>query len=67
MDKIKALPEKTAFIIGIILSVSSSLLFFPIGNWIMFVLGAICCILGILFILHAANKRQARIGKNHKD
>lgn len=62
IDKIKAVPEKKALAIGFILIFFSSL-FFPYTNWIAMVIGGLSGFFAVFFILSAADKRQARIGK----
>jgi len=69
LDKIKDLPEKVAFAIGLtLLLVSGSLLFllsllFQIGNWATWILGGIIWFIASLFIASAADKRHSRLDK----
>jgi hypothetical protein len=69
LDKIKALPEKVAFAIGLTLILGSGLLLFllsllfPIGNWTTMILGGIIWGIAFLFIASAADKRNSRINK----
>lgn len=69
LDKMKALPEKVTFAIGLtLLLVSGLLLFllsllFPIGNWATMIVGSIICGIAFLFIVSAADKRHSRIDK----
>ncbi|WOD65266.1 hypothetical protein NQZ71_25595 (plasmid) [Niallia taxi] len=65
LDKIKSLPAKLAFSIGLTLIIGSPLLLFlfsslfSIGTWtIMIVQGIIFCI-ALLFIVSAADKRHS--------
>lgn len=66
LAKIKALPEKTAFLIGIsIIIISPIFLFFvsfltPIGNWPIMIMQAIIWGFATLFILSASDKRHSR-------
>jgi di/tricarboxylate transporter len=65
--KIKALPEKKAFMIGISIIVISPLLLFlfsllfPIGNWITIIIQGIIWGIATLFVLSAADKRHSRV------
>ncbi|WP_099361427.1 hypothetical protein [Fredinandcohnia onubensis] len=65
--KIKALPEKKAFRIGISIIVISPLLLFlfsllfPIGNWITIIIQGIIWGIATLFVLSAADKRHSRV------
>lgn len=69
IDKIKAIPEKKAFVIGLaLLSVSPILFFlmsylFPLDIWLTMIIEGIVCFIAFTFILSAADKRHARIGK----
>ena len=69
LDKIKALPEKVAFVIGLTLILTVGLLLFlysllfPIGIWTALIIEGIVFGIAILFILSAADKRHLRIGK----
>jgi di/tricarboxylate transporter len=65
--KIKALPEKKAFMIGMSIIVISPLLLFlfslllPIGNWITIIIQGIIWGIATLFVLSAADKRHSRV------
>nr|WP_309098713.1 hypothetical protein [Fredinandcohnia onubensis] len=65
--KIKALPEKKAFMIGISIIVISPLLLFlfsllvPIGNWMTMIIQGIIWGIATLFVLSAADKRDSRV------
>ena len=69
LDKLKALPEKVAFAIGLTLILTIGLLLFlysllfPIGIWTAMIIEGIVFGIAILFILSAADKRHSRIGK----
>ena len=69
LGKIKALPGKVAFAIGIslILTINVFLwlysLLFPIGIWVASIIEGIVFGIAMLFLLSAADKRHARIGK----
>ncbi|WP_066050841.1 hypothetical protein [Robertmurraya korlensis] len=69
MDKIKALPEKMSFTIGLTLVVGSGVLlfllslFFPIGNWTTMIVAGIIFGIAFLFIANAADKRHSRTDK----
>jgi hypothetical protein len=69
LDRIKALPEKVAFAIGLTLILGSGLLLFllsllfPIGNWTTMIVGGIILGIAFLFIASAADKRNSRINK----
>ena len=69
LAKLKALPEKVAFSIGLTLILSIGLLLFlysllfPIGIWTAMIIEGIVFGIAILFILSAADKRHSRIGK----
>ena len=69
LDKLKALPEKVAFAIGLTLILTIGLLLFlysllfPIGIWTAMIIEGIVIGIAILFILSAADKRHSRIGK----
>ncbi|MFS0862034.1 hypothetical protein [Fredinandcohnia sp. 179-A 10B2 NHS] len=68
--KIKALPEKKAFFIGLSLLLFSPLLLFllslsfPIDNWMTMIIQAFIWGFASLFVLSAADKRHSRIKKN---
>lgn len=65
--KIKALPEKKAFMIGMSIIVISPLLLFlfsllvPIGNWMTMIIQAIIWGIATLFVLSAADKKHSRL------
>ncbi len=65
--KIKALPEKKAFMIGMSIIVISPLLLFllslltPIGNVITIIIQGIVWGIATLFVLSAADKRHSRV------
>ena len=69
VDKIKALPEKVAFAIGLTLILTVGLLLFlysllfPIGIWTAMIIEGIVFGIATLFILSAADNRHSRIGK----
>lgn len=69
LDKLKALPEKVAFAIGLTLILTIPLLLFlysllfPIGIWTAMIIEGIVFGIAILFVLSAADKRHSRIGK----
>ena len=69
LDRIKVLPEKVAFAIGLTLILGSGLLLFllsllfPIGNWTTMIVGGIIWGIAFLFIASAADKRNSRINK----
>jgi hypothetical protein len=69
LDRIKALPVKVAFAIGLTLILGSGLLLFllsllfPIGNWTTMIVGGIIWGIAFLFIVSAADKRNSRINK----
>ncbi|MDR4889797.1 hypothetical protein RGU12_20085 [Fredinandcohnia sp. QZ13] len=66
LTKIKALPEKKAFLIGFSLIIISPILlllftlFFNIGNWIITIIQGIIWCFAFLFIVSAAYKRHSR-------
>ena len=65
--KIKALPEKKAFMLGISIIVISPILLFlfsllvPISNWMMIIIQAIIWGIATIFVLSAADKRHSRV------
>ncbi|WP_338472416.1 hypothetical protein R4Z10_06625 [Niallia sp. XMNu-256] len=67
--KMKALPEKVAFIIGLSLILGSGLLLFllslvfSIDNWITMAVGGMIWGIAFIFIAIAADKRHSRIDK----
>ncbi len=67
--KLKALPEKVAFGIGLTLILGIGLLlflyslFFPIDIWTTLFIEGIVFGIAMLFVLSAADKRHSRIGK----
>jgi TM2 domain-containing membrane protein YozV len=69
LDKMKALPEKAAFAIGLTLLLGSGLLLFllsllfPVDNWTTIIVGGIIWGIAFLFIASAADKRHSRMGK----
>lgn len=69
LDKIKALPEKVAFAIGLSLILTIGVLLFlysilfRIGIWTVMIIEGIVFGIATLFILSAADKRHSRIGK----
>ncbi|MGM0829200.1 MAG: hypothetical protein ACQEU4_13350 [Bacillota bacterium] len=69
VDKIKAIPEKVAFIIGLALLLFSPLclffmsFLFPLGNGTKIIIGSVVYSFAILLILSAADQRHSRIGK----
>ena len=69
IDKIKAIPEKAAFTIGLslILFVPLFLFFisllFPLGYWTEMIINLVAIFFSTLFVLSAADKRHSRIGK----
>jgi hypothetical protein len=69
LGKIKALPEKVAFTIGLALILFSPLclffmsLLFPLGNGTKMIIGSVVYFFAILLILSAADQRHSRIGK----
>jgi uncharacterized membrane protein SirB2 len=70
LAKIKALPEKVAFAVGLTLLLVSGFLlyllqlFFHIGNWFTIIAGGIIWFIAFLFIASAADKRHTRIEKS---
>ena len=66
VDKIKALPEKVAFAIGLTLILTVGLLLFlysllfPIGIWTAMIIEGIVFGIATLFILSAAYNRHSR-------
>ncbi|MFI8575374.1 hypothetical protein ACIGEL_06640 [Rossellomorea aquimaris] len=69
LGKIKALPEKVAFTIGLSLILFSPFciflmsFLFPLGNGTKMIIGSVVYSFAILLILSAADKRHSRIGK----
>lgn len=69
LEKIKSVPEKQAFAIGLTLILLSPILLFLMSYMFQMsiftkvIIEAIVCFFAILFILSAADKRQLRIGK----
>ncbi|MCA1318414.1 hypothetical protein LC085_00705 [Bacillus tianshenii] len=69
LEKIKAVPEKAAFTIGLSLILFVPLflflvsVLFPLENWTKVIISIIAIFLSTLFILSAADKRHSRIGK----
>jgi len=68
-DKIKAVPEKKSFFIGMTLILITPLLslllvdLFLLPNWIMISVGVFINFFSISFILNAADKRHPRLDK----
>lgn len=68
LDKMKSIPEKVAFVIGLTLILISPIflflmsLLFPFGIWTSIFIEVMVCFFAIIFILSAADKRQSRIG-----
>lgn len=62
IKKIKELPEKVAFGIGLTLILLSGFLF-SLENWNAMVVRGVFFSVAILFILSAADKRHSRIDK----
>jgi hypothetical protein len=66
IDKIKAIPEKAAFIIGLALILFSPLFIFfmsfliPLGNSTKMIIGSVVYFFAILLILSAADKRHSK-------
>ncbi|MGM0866617.1 MAG: hypothetical protein ACQEWF_18240 [Bacillota bacterium] len=69
LNKIKAIPEKVAFTIGLSLILFSPLclflvsFLFPLGNGTKMIIGSVVYFFAILLILSAADQRHSRIGK----
>jgi hypothetical protein len=69
LNKIKAIPEKVAFTIGLALILFNPLcifflsLLFPLGNGTKMIIGSVVYFFAILLILSAADQRHSRIGK----
>jgi hypothetical protein len=69
LDKIKALPEKVSFAIGLTLILGSGVLLFllsslfQIGNWATMIVGSIIFGVAFLFIVNASDKRHSSIDK----
>lgn len=67
IDKIKALPEKKAFMLGISIIIISPILLFlfsllvPISNWMTMIVQAIIWGIATIFVLSAADKRHSRV------
>ena len=65
--KIKALPEKTAFMIGLSIIIISPIFLFlvslmiPIANWTIIIIQVVIWGFAFLFVLSAADKRHTRI------
>jgi hypothetical protein len=66
LDKIRELPEKLAFTIGLSLLFISPILwlFNSLDYWMTIVVQGIVGFVSVLFILSAADKRHSRKGKN---
>jgi accessory gene regulator protein AgrB len=69
LDKIKALPEKVSFSIGLTLLLFSGILLFlfsvlfPISIWTTIIIQGIVWLFAFLFIQSAAEKRHSRSNK----
>jgi hypothetical protein len=69
LGKIKAIPEKVAFTIGLAFILFSPFclffmsLLFPLGNGTKIIIGSVVYFFAILLILSAADQRHSRIGK----
>ena len=69
LGKIKALPERFAFAVGLTLILLSPILLLlmsfliPLSNWLMMNIEGGVLLFAFLFILSAADKRHSRIGK----
>lgn len=69
LNKMKVMPEKVAFAIGLTLILGSGLLLFllsllfPIGNGTKMIVGGIIWGIAFLFIVSAADKRNSHINK----
>lgn len=69
LNRIKDLPEKVAFTIGLSLILLVPLflflmsLLFPVGYWTEMIISLVAIILSTFFVLSAADKRHSRIGK----
>ncbi|KAA0560445.1 hypothetical protein ACQCWA_11805 [Rossellomorea aquimaris] len=69
LNKIKVIPEKMAFTIGLALILFSPLciffmsFLFPLGNGTKMIIGSVVYFFAILLILSAADQRHSRIGK----
>ncbi|OIJ20704.1 hypothetical protein BKP45_08660 [Anaerobacillus alkalidiazotrophicus] len=66
LDKIKALPEKLAFAIGISLILFSPIVLFLLsfGKWTATIQAIVWGIIATLFILSAADKRHSHKNRN---
>jgi hypothetical protein len=66
LNKIRQLPEKTAFTIGLSLLFISPvvMLFSSLGYWMTIVVQGLVGFVSVLFILSAADKRHSRKRKN---
>ena len=66
IDKIKALPERMAFVIGLSLTLLSPIVLYllPIDDWTTMLMQAMIWGVAILFIVSAADKRHSRISNN---
>lgn len=69
LHKVRAVPEKKSFLIGMTLVLITPLLSFLIvdlflmSNWIMIFVGVFINFFSLLFILNAADKRHSRLAK----
>lgn len=66
LNKMKKLPEKVSFAVGLSFIVGSGVLLFllsllfPIGNWTTMIVGGIIIGIGFLYIANAADKRDRK-------
>ncbi|MGY3715893.1 hypothetical protein ACWE42_10250 [Sutcliffiella cohnii] len=66
LNKIKQLPEKTSFIMGLSLILLSGILFFilsfafTISSWIVLLMESVMIGVGFILIINASMKRHAR-------
>lgn len=69
LHKVRAVPEKKSFLIGMTLVLITPLLSFLIvdlflmSNWIMIFVGVFINFFSLLFILNGADKRHSRLAK----
>jgi hypothetical protein len=69
VDKLRAIPEKVSFVIGLTLILFSPILLFflsilfPLSIWTKIIIEAILCFFAIIFILSASDKRNLTIDK----
>ncbi|RBO98368.1 hypothetical protein [Rossellomorea aquimaris] len=68
LDKIKSIPEKVTFTIGLALILLSPFciffmsFLFPLGNGTKMIIGSVVYFFAVLLILSAADKRHSRMG-----